>query len=124
VVTPLLNDFMARIRACEAAGGELRSITIATSADPGQSANAARAQIQRRQQRVREALVGLGAPADKPKPSWAGARRSPRTCTNSRSTWSIARPKRRLHRCAGVSPASAGRRGGAVAMSARRAAAP
>ncbi len=65
VVTPLLNDFMARIRACEAAGGELRSITIATSADPGQSANAARAQIQRRQQRVREALVGLGAPADK-----------------------------------------------------------
>lgn len=65
VVTPLLNDFMARIRGCEAAGGELRSITIATTADPGQSASEARAQIQRRQQRVSAALVNLGAPADK-----------------------------------------------------------
>ena len=65
VVTPLLNDFMARIRGCEAAGGELRSITIATTADPGQSASEARAQIQRRQQRVSAALVNLGAPVDK-----------------------------------------------------------
>jgi hypothetical protein len=65
VVTPLLNDFMDRIRACEAAGGELRSITIATSADSGQSAREARAQIERRQQRVSAALVNLGAPADK-----------------------------------------------------------
>jgi hypothetical protein len=65
VVTPLLNDFMARIRACEAAGGELRSITIATSADPGQTATDARAQVTRRQDRVRAALVNAGAPADK-----------------------------------------------------------
>ena len=65
VVTPLLNDFMDQIRACEAAGGELRSITIAASSDPGQSASNARAQIQRRQERVRAALVNLGAPADK-----------------------------------------------------------
>lgn len=65
VVTPLLNDFMSRIRACEAAGGELRSITIATTADAGQSASDARAQVQRRQQRVRAALVELGAPAEK-----------------------------------------------------------
>jgi len=65
VVTPLLNDFLAHIRACEAAGGELRSITIATTADPGQSASEAQAQIERRQQRVRAALVNLGAPDDK-----------------------------------------------------------
>jgi len=65
VATPLLNDFMGRIRACEAAGGELRSITIATSADPGQNAREARAQIQRRQHRVAVALVDLGAPAAK-----------------------------------------------------------
>lgn len=65
VVTPLLNDFMGRIQACEAAGGELRSITIATSADPGQSAGDARAQIERRQQRVTAALVGRGAPEAK-----------------------------------------------------------
>ncbi|MGH6950458.1 MAG: hypothetical protein ACREH4_06280 [Vitreimonas sp.] len=64
-MTPLLNDFMGRIRACEAAGGELRSIMIATSADPDQSASDARAQIQRRQQRVSAALVNHGAPADK-----------------------------------------------------------
>jgi len=65
VVTPLLNDFMDRIHACQAAGGELRSITIATTADPGQSGSDARAQIQRRQQRVSAALVEHGAPADK-----------------------------------------------------------
>jgi hypothetical protein len=65
VVTPLLNDFMARIRACEAAGGELRSITVATSADPGQNASDGRAQVQRRVERVRSALVTAGAPADK-----------------------------------------------------------
>jgi hypothetical protein len=65
VVTPLLNDFMARIRACEAAGGELRSITVATVADAGQSASDGRAQVQRRQARVRAALVNAGAPADK-----------------------------------------------------------
>jgi hypothetical protein len=65
VVTPLLNDFMTRIRACEAAGGELRAVTIATSADPGQSGSDARAQIERRQQRVSAALVDLGVPAAK-----------------------------------------------------------
>lgn len=65
VVTPLLNDFMAQIRACEAAGGEVRSITVVTSADPGQNANAAREQVHRRQERVRAALVNAGAPADK-----------------------------------------------------------
>lgn len=65
VVTPLLNDFMAQIHACEAAGGELRAITVATAADPGQNANDARAQIQRRVERVRAALVQLGAPSEK-----------------------------------------------------------
>ncbi len=65
VVTPLLNDFMQRIRACEAAGGELRGITIVTSADPGQNTSSARAQVQRRQERVRAALINHGAPADK-----------------------------------------------------------
>jgi len=65
VVSPLLNDFMDRIRACEAAGGEVRSITVTTSADPGQSASERRLQIQRRQERVRTALVNAGAPADK-----------------------------------------------------------
>ena len=65
VVTPLLNDFMGRVRACEAAGGELRSISIVTSADPGQSASDGRAQVRRRVERVRAALVNAGAPADK-----------------------------------------------------------
>jgi hypothetical protein len=65
VVTPLLNDFMSRIRACEAAGGELRSISVVTSADPGQSAADGRAQVARRQARVRAALVNAGAPDDK-----------------------------------------------------------
>lgn len=65
VVTPLLNDFMERIRACEAAGGELRTISIVTSADSGQSARDARAQVRRRVERVRAALVNMGAPADK-----------------------------------------------------------
>ncbi|WP_395644517.1 hypothetical protein [Terricaulis sp.] len=65
VVTPLLNDFMARIHACEAAGGELRGITIATAADAGQSQSDARAQVQRRIERVRAALVAQGAPAAK-----------------------------------------------------------
>lgn len=65
VATPLLNEFMNRIRACEAAGGELRAITIATSADPGQNANDARAQVERRVARVSAALVERGAPAAK-----------------------------------------------------------
>jgi hypothetical protein len=65
VVTPLLNDFMERIHACQAAGGELRSITIDTVADPNQSASDGRAQVARRQARVRTALVNAGAPADK-----------------------------------------------------------
>ncbi len=65
VVTPLLNDFMDRIRRCEATGNTLRSITIATTADAGQSASDARAQVRRRVDRVRAALVNVGAPADK-----------------------------------------------------------
>lgn len=65
VVTPLLNDFMNRVRACEAAGGELRAIRVVTTADPGQSAGEARAQVRRRVDRVRAALVNVGAPADK-----------------------------------------------------------
>lgn len=65
MVTPLLNDFMERIHACETAGGELRSITISTVADPGQSAADGRAQVQRRQARVRAALVNAGAPDGK-----------------------------------------------------------
>lgn len=65
VVTPLLSDFMGRVRACEAAGGELRSIAVISAADPGQSASDARAQVRRRVERVRAALVSAGAPANK-----------------------------------------------------------
>ena len=65
VVTPLLNDFMGRVRACEAVGGELRAITIVTTADSGQSASDARAQVRRRIERVSAALVNAGAPANK-----------------------------------------------------------
>lgn len=65
VAGPLLSTLMDQVHACEQAGGELRGITISTSADPGQSESAARAQIQRRQERVRDALVRLGAPAGK-----------------------------------------------------------
>lgn len=65
VVTPLLNDFIDRIRRCEATGNTLRSITIATLADPHQSASDARAQVHRRVERVRAALVNAGAPGDK-----------------------------------------------------------
>jgi hypothetical protein len=65
VVTPLLNQLMERIHACEAAGGELRVLTIVASADPGQRARAARDQVRRRQARVRAVLVDMGAPADK-----------------------------------------------------------
>lgn len=65
VVTPLLNQLLERVHACEAAGGELRALSIATTADPGQSARAARDQVRRRQERVRAVLVDMGAPADK-----------------------------------------------------------
>ncbi len=65
VATTLLNDLMNLVHACETAGGSLRGITIDTTADPGQSAGDAAAQVHRRQERLRNALVGLGAPADK-----------------------------------------------------------
>lgn len=65
VAMPLLNTLMDQVHACERAGGELRGLTISASADPGQSQAAANAQIQRRQERVRDALVHLGAPANK-----------------------------------------------------------
>lgn len=65
VVGPLLDDMMASVSACEAAGGDLRGITILAAADPGQNATDARAQVQRRQDRVRAALVHAGAPANK-----------------------------------------------------------
>jgi hypothetical protein len=73
VVTPLLNDFMTRIRGCEAAGGELRTITITTVADPDQGAADGRAQVRRRLDRVRAALVNHGAPADKIRDGEAGS---------------------------------------------------
>ena len=65
VAMPLLNDLMTLVHACEAAGGSLRGIIIDASADPGQTASDANAQVRRRQDRIRNALVGLGAPADK-----------------------------------------------------------
>jgi hypothetical protein len=65
VAMPLLNDLMNLVHACEAAGGSLRSITIDAAADPGQSAADAGAQVHRRQERIRTALIGLGAPGDK-----------------------------------------------------------
>jgi len=65
VAMPLLNDLMTLVHACETAGGSLRSITIDAAADPGQSAADAAAQVHRRQDRIRTALVGLGAPGDK-----------------------------------------------------------
>jgi hypothetical protein len=65
VAMPLLNDLMNLVHACQTAGGALQSITIDAAADPGQSPSDAAAQVQRRQERIRNALVGLGAPADK-----------------------------------------------------------
>ena len=65
VAMPLLNTLMDQVHACEHAGGALRGITISASADAGQTPTAANAQIQRRQERVRDALVRLGAPANK-----------------------------------------------------------
>ena len=65
VAMPLLNDLMNLVHACETAGGSLRAITIDAAADPGQSVSDAAAQVQRRQERIRNALVGLGAPAAK-----------------------------------------------------------
>lgn len=65
VAMPLLNTLMDQVHACEHAGGQLRGITISASADPGQNQTAAAAQIQRRQERVRDALVHLGAPGNK-----------------------------------------------------------
>ena len=65
MASTLLNDLMNLAHACEAAGGSLRSITIDTTADPGQSAADAAAQVHRRQDRLRNALIALGAPADK-----------------------------------------------------------
>jgi hypothetical protein len=65
VAMPLLNTLMDQVHACEHGGGELRGITISASADPGQSETAANAQIQRRQERVRDALVRLGAAGNK-----------------------------------------------------------
>ena len=65
VAMPLLDDLMNLVRACESAGGSLRAITIDAAADPGQSTPDAAAQVRRRQDRVRNALIGLGAPADK-----------------------------------------------------------
>ena len=65
VAMPLLNDLMTLVHACETAGGSLRSITIDAAADPGQSAADAAAQVHRRQDRIRTALIGLGAPGDK-----------------------------------------------------------
>ena len=65
VAMPLLNDLMNLVHGCETAGGSLRSITIDAAADPGQSAGDAAAQVHRRQERIRTALIGLGAPGDK-----------------------------------------------------------
>ena len=65
VALPLLNAMLDAVHACERHGGELRGITIASTADPGQSARDALAQIQRRDERIRDALVHLGAQGSK-----------------------------------------------------------
>jgi hypothetical protein len=65
VAMPLLNDLMNLVHTCETAGGALRGITIDAAADPGQTASDGAAQVRRRQDRIRTALIGLGAPADK-----------------------------------------------------------
>mgnify|MGYP000555744708 CR=1 FL=1 len=62
---PLLRDLLARGAACEAAGGELRSIQIVTQTDPSASRADADALVRERNRRVREVLVELGAPADR-----------------------------------------------------------
>jgi len=65
ITRPLLRDLLARVAACEAAGGELRSIQILTQADPSASRADADALVRERNRRVREVLVELGAPADR-----------------------------------------------------------
>ena len=65
VAMPLLNALLDAVHVCERHGGELRGITIASTADSGQSARDALAQIQRRDERIRDALVHLGAQGSK-----------------------------------------------------------
>lgn len=61
----VLSDFVQRIRVCEAAGVELRSITVIVSLDRNQRPHLARAEARRRQGHIRAALVSAGAPGDK-----------------------------------------------------------
>jgi hypothetical protein len=65
VATPLLDLMMDHVHACVHAGGAIRSAIIATTADSGQSDADAAAQLERRRDRVRDALVHVGIPADK-----------------------------------------------------------
>lgn len=62
---PLLRDLLDRARACEAAGGEIRAITIAAHPDHGADRTSAEMQVRERARRVRGELIDLGAPADK-----------------------------------------------------------
>lgn len=62
---PLLRDLLDRARACEAAGGEIRAITIAAHPDHGADRTSAEMQVRERARRVRGELIELGAPADK-----------------------------------------------------------
>ncbi|MBX3510505.1 MAG: hypothetical protein KF700_04840 [Hyphomonadaceae bacterium] len=59
---PILEDLVTRIRACEAAGGELRGVVVTGYPDRTAGAGAARAEMDARNARVREALVELGVP--------------------------------------------------------------
>ena len=72
VATPLLDLMMNNVHACERAGGAVVDAIVATTADAGQSPDAAAAQLQRRQDRVRDTLIHLGIAASKIRNAPAG----------------------------------------------------
>jgi outer membrane protein OmpA-like peptidoglycan-associated protein len=62
---PLVGSLMERVNACVAAGGEVREIRILAYPDRGSGRAAAEAEMRARAARVRAALQGAGAPAEK-----------------------------------------------------------
>lgn len=62
---PLMRDLLARVAACEAAGGALRSLAVVAYPDSGAASAQAGQEVTARQARVRDALIELGAPGDR-----------------------------------------------------------
>lgn len=62
---PLLRDLLARASQCQAAGGDVSAIVVVSHPDSDARGSIRTQQITQRNERVRDALVELGAPADK-----------------------------------------------------------